>query len=381
MLASATMGSVAPYESAAGKRYRVRYRTPDHQERQKRGFRTKREAELYLASVEVQKARGEFIDARHAQALLGTLGDAWMASQAHLKPSSLVVMESAWRLHVKPVWGGKRLNEIRHSDVQRWVSSLSTKKSPALVHRSYGILANILDTAVRDRLLAANPARGVPLPRKIGKEHRFLTHQQVHDLAEACEPHDTLILTLAYTGLRWGEATGLRVKDVDLVRNRLNVNVNAVRVGQDVIVGTPKPHERRSVPFPAFLQPRLASATAGRAADDLVFPDQYGHHLITPTIKYNSWWDKALVAVGLPPMTIHDLRHTAASLAVSSGANVKAVQKLLGHKSAAMTLDTYADLFDDDLDDVADRLNQVVADSNVAKLWPQTKNKAPKSDD
>ena len=59
-----------------------------------------------------------------------------------------------------------------------------------------------------------------------------------------------------------------------------------------------------------------------------------------------------------PRVTAHDLRHTAASLAVSAGANVKAVQKMLGHKSAAMTLDVYADLFDDDLDAVAERLEE-----------------------
>ncbi len=71
-----------------------------------------------------------------------------------------------------------------------------------------------------------------------------------------------------------------------------------------------------------------------------------------------SWFLTALTAAGLPRPTIHDLRHTAASLAVSVGANAKAVQRMLGHASAAMTLDTYADLFDDDLDAVVDRLNQ-----------------------
>ncbi len=65
----------------------------------------------------------------------------------------------------------------------------------------------------------------------------------------------------------------------------------------------------------------------------------------------------------------HDLRHTAASLAISSGANVKAVQRMLGHKSAAMTLDTYADLFDDDLADVAERMNQGGVNADVGRLW------------
>ena len=71
----------------------------------------------------------------------------------------------------------------------------------------------------------------------------------------------------------------------------------------------------------------------------------------------------------LPQLTPHDLRHTAASLAVSAGANVKAVQKMLGHASAAMTLDVYADLFDDDLDAVAVALDHAASVASVGKMW------------
>lgn len=72
-----------------------------------------------------------------------------------------------------------------------------------------------------------------------------------------------------------------------------------------------------------------------------------------------SWFDTAAAAIGEPGLTPHELRHTAASLAVSAGANVKAIQRMLGHASAAMTLDRYADLFDDDLDAVAERLHGI----------------------
>jgi integrase len=65
-----------------------------------------------------------------------------------------------------------------------------------------------------------------------------------------------------------------------------------------------------------------------------------------------------------PRVTAHALRHTAASLAISSGANVKVVQRVLGHASAAMTLDVYADLFDDDFATVADKLSET-----VGKVW------------
>lgn len=75
-------------------------------------------------------------------------------------------------------------------------------------------------------------------------------------------------------------------------------------------------------------------------------------------------------------MTVHDLRHTAASLMVRSGANVKAVQNQLGHASAAMTLDTYADLFDDDLDLVGDAMNRMLLEKNVGKMWAKEKAEA-----
>ncbi|GAB3396903.1 site-specific integrase [Humibacter soli] len=365
------MGSIEPYESAKGRRYRVRYRKPDHSQGAKRGFRTKRDAELYLASVELKKAAGDYIDSASGRVTIGSLGAEWFATQTHLKPSSVAVMESAWRLHVKPRWGDVTIGSIRHSEVQAWVSALANggvdgarSKSPALVHRAYGILASILDVAVRDRRISSNPARGVNLPRKVSREHRYLTHQELRRLADACGDHGTLILLLGYCGLRWGEASALRVRDIDLQRRRVHVVENAVFVRGDIVVGSPKTYKRRSVPYPALLASGMAAAIAGKRPDDLVFPDRYGQHMVTPTIRYNSWFDRALDAAGLPHMNIHDLRHTTASLAISAGANVKAVQRMLGHASAAMTLDVYADLFTDDLDNVAHRLDQAARLSN-----------------
>lgn len=368
------MGSITAYESAAGKRYRVRYRKPDHSQTDKRGFRTKREAELFLASVETKKATGEYIDPTAARATVDRLGRVWLASRSHLKPSSAYVYESAWRLHVEPRWGTTMIGTIRHSEVQSWITQLSDgtdtqkPKSPTMVRRCHDILAGVLDTAVRDHLLPSNPARGVRLPRRSSREHVYLSNEQVAALLAACGPHALIVATLAYTGLRWGEATALRVRDVDTKRRRLSVVENAVYVNGAIVVGTPKTHERRSVPYPQFLSQPLVEACADKSRDGIVFDDGRGGYQKTPTMVTNSWWDRALAEADLPAMTIHDLRHTAASLAVSAGANVKAVQRMLGHASAAMTLDTYSDLFDDDLDAVADRLH-AVAISSVGKMW------------
>jgi integrase len=123
--------------------------------------------------------------------------------------------------------------------------------------------------ALRNRRVPANVARDARLPRKVARAHRKLSHQQVRDLATASGKHETLVLLFADTGLRWGEVTALRVSDFNLARRRIVVSENAVEVGRDTIVGTPKSHKRRSVAFPAFLGAALAAqatpkATAGR---------------------------------------------------------------------------------------------------------------------
>jgi len=369
------MGSVEPYATAAGRRYRVRYRTPDRKSREKAGFKVKRDAELYLASVEVKKATGEFIDVSAGKVTVRTLGAVWLASQTHLKPSALRVIETAWRVHVEPAWGDKAISELRHTEIQSWLSRMTTggprkPLSGAVVIRNYGVLAAILDNAVKDRLLPSNPARGVTLPRKAKKVRRYLTHEEVWKVATAAGEYSTLVLLLAYTGLRWGEVTALRVKHLDALRRRLTVAENAVALGSVIHVGTPKSHEARVVPYPQFLSEPIARLAEGKTRDMLILGDGVNHLKRPKTSSgQTSWFIRALAEAGVEPLTVHDLRHTAASLAISAGANVKALQRMLGHASAAMTLDTYADLFSDDLDAVSDALDTAVQRAVVGDRW------------
>jgi integrase len=179
------------------------------------------------------------------------------------------------------------------------------------------------------------------------------------------------VLRPGYTGLRWGELSALRVRDLDLERRRLSVNENAVRVGSELHVGSSKTHELRSVGFPNFLAEPLDELASGMEPRALLFGD--GDDPIQrprSSGASRSWFMRALTDAGLPRMTVHDLRHTAASLAIASGANVKAVQRMLGHASAAMTLDVYADLFDDDVDAVSAALDRARLTALVSKSRP-----------
>lgn len=346
---------------SAGKRYLVRYKKPDNTHAAKRGFRTKREAEDYLASVSVSITQQQYVNPGDARVTISELAAVWLEDQAAvLKPSSMHPLESCWRVHVQPRWGTIRVSAVRYSDARSWVTELSRTHSATMVIRAYGILATVLDVAVRDRRINENPIRGIKLPRKQPKRRVYLTHSQVELLATQAQMPE-LVLFLAYTGLRWGEATGLRVRDVDPQRHRAHVQENAVMVNGAIHTGTPKTHASRSVPYPDFLDAAIRANLRGKSFDQLVFGSGAAH-LRLPNSQ-DGWFAAAVrraqrIDPDFPRISPHDLRHTAASLAISAGANVKAIQRMLGHASAAMTLDTYDDLFDDDLDYVAEALSR-----------------------
>jgi integrase len=227
------------------------------------------------------------------------------------------------------------------------------------VRKVAGVLRGVLSLAVKDRRLHSNPANDLNCPLIGAKRRRYLTSLQVEELADAAKAGRVVVLVLAYCGIRRSEVAALRVRHIDLLRRRLMIEEGVTEVnGSKIVWGTPKSHERRSVPIPRSIVAELATHVAGKSRDDLAFAAPGGGVLRNRNAR-RGWFDAAATAIGVTGLTPHELRHTAASLAVSAGANVKAVQRMLGHASAAVTLDIYADLFDDDLDAVADRLEDV----------------------
>lgn len=355
------------------KAWMVRYAKPDGLPTKKRGFSTKRAAQEWATKMENAKLQGEFRPVSAGRIKIGEFGDRWLTHQSHWKPSSRRVNEIAWRVHVRPRWKGTPISAVLPSDVKDWIATMDLHSGPVTIERNYGILASILDAAVDDRLISVNPIRGrVKLPRRVERQHIYLTHDQVWALAGAAddknEDNRTLVLFLAYTGMRLGEVAGLRVSHYNAKRRRVSVAENATEVGSKVEVGTPKGHQVRTVPIPMFLVSALAEQCAGKGPEDLIFPGPNDY--LRPSHSETGWFEYARKRADLPRLVVHDLRHTAASLAVSAGANVKALQKMLGHKSAAETLDTYADLFDDDLEGVANALDAAVASAKCAQNVP-----------
>lgn len=374
------MGSIQPYETAGGRRYRVRYRMPDHTQTDRRGFRTKREAEVFLASVTVSMTRGEWIDPSNSRITVREWGEQWFTAQVQGKPATRSGYRYNLDHHIYPVWGERRLVEIGHAEVQDWVGKLSERLKPSTVKQIYLLLSGLMKFAIRDGRLVRNPCEFVRLPRIERKRKGYLTADQVAHVASFCGANADLVVFLSFTGLRWGEMAALRVGSVDFDRRRVAVDESVVELEGVMTWGTPKNHERRSVPFPDFLVGPLAARCAGRSLDAPLFTSANGglirngnfrHRVFEPAVRQAMEEDP-----GFPWVTPHDLRHTAASLAISAGANVKAVQRLLGHASAAMTLDVYAELFEDDLDAVAAALTHRVGASRVGKMWADPKTAA-----
>jgi integrase len=300
-----------------------------------------------------------------------------------VKETTRAKSASAWSAHVGPRWATTLASDVTPAGVRAWAAEVrAAGAGAATIENVLGLLRGVLAQAVDDRLIARNPADGVKAPRRTHSQRGYLSHEQVAHMAKetarrpaaggrgrrASVDHpqfETLVLFLAYTGLRWGEMAALRVASFDTRRRRISITEAFAEVSGRLVLDTAKNHERRSVPYPAFLQDALDELMAGKSNDALVFTGPQGAALRVNTFRRREFAPAVARCresdPRFPVITPHDLRHTAASLAISVGANVKSVQTMLGHKSAAMTLDVYADLFPDDLDAVAVALDQAVA--------------------
>lgn len=349
--------------------WRARYLTPSGAERSK-SFSRKIDAERFLTSLEAAKHTGTFVDPSLAKVTVASWAKTWLGGQAHLKASTYARYRGIVVNHIDPTWGHVELGKVTHADVQTWVTTLSRGQSAGSVRKIHRVLSLILGLAVKDGRLARNVAAGIRLPAATTGEKRYLSHREVAALArEIATPHGQskfvpaaerddsngrlVTLFLAYTGVRWGEMAALRVGLLDLSRGRAVIAQSVTPVqGIGLVWGTPKNKKRREVPIPAFLVRELEQHITNKAQSDLVFRGTRGGEVMRVS-TFRRRFALAGATIGYPGLHPHELRHTAASLAIAAGADVKVVQEMLGHATATMTMDTYGHLFKNRLDTVA----------------------------
>lgn len=375
------MATIEPYETKAGRRYRVRYRTPDRKQTDKRGFRTKRDAQSWAAENTVALNTGTWRPAAAGKITVNAAAQAWLqAKTPNVSPKTVTAYEQAVkRIETVGTIGATRLVNVDHEVVEQWITDLSAHTvrdgvamSPKTVRNTFSVLSSIMKRAVRDKRIPSNPCEGAELPKIIDKEQIILSPADVARMAGAAGDYADHVNALAMTGLRWGELAGLQVRDVDLAARRIRVNRQITENKGRLIEGPPKHDRRRTVPIVEPLATVLGERLEGKAGDELVFPTASGRAM-RPGNARRDWFDAAATAAGYPELTPHDLRHTFASVAISAGANVKALQQALGHHSAAFTLDEYGHLFPDDLDSFVNTMTAKFTDECGQKVGTDEK--------
>ncbi|WP_099024713.1 tyrosine-type recombinase/integrase [Mycolicibacterium palauense] len=303
------------------------------------------------------------------------------------KESTRALYANLSRRHLEPApFGAIRLDRLRPSDIDGLVLSLRARTKPgkgegaepvralsdSTIRQTYTVLRAALDDAVRDALLARNPAAQVRRPGVERQEARHLDGDAVTAVlraAEASRYHSALLL-IASTGLRKGEALGLTWERVDLDAGTLKVAATLGRINDRLVMTEPKTaRSRRTVPLSPAVVALLRKHKATQAAERLQAANQWQNSGLVFTTEVGGPVDPrnllrvievAARAAGVEGVGVHTLRHSAAVAWLEAGVHIKAVADLLGHSSIAITGDVYGHTSDDTARAAVEGLSKVL---------------------
>jgi len=337
------------------KRYKARVKVHGR-EVASRTFTRKRDAQIWH-DEQVRKLRmGDWIDPNRGKATVATVAADWLDARRSVKRRTHETDASNWRLHVEPAFGNLPVASVTPADVSAWLGRLATSGcAPASMNRYLATLRSVLNHAVADGRVTANAAASIKPPSgaHTRREGVFLTIEQLHDLADAATgPYAETVLVLGLAGLRWGELAGLQVQDRVSVPGRglrLQRSVLMSRQTGELFEDTLKNKRARTVPLVPELVPIVDRWADGKQPGDWLFGAPKGGPMSEANWQRSIRWSAATKAIGVPRLRPHDLRHTCASVWLGAGADPKVVQRILGHASAAMTMDLYGHLIDRNL--------------------------------
>jgi integrase len=342
-----------------GSSWQVRWRNASGK-RCTKTFSKKVLAEEYERKQRGLAYSGEVYDPTNARITVAELYPTWITTKGSLKEKTLLGYESTWRNIVAPKWGDVQVRNITFGQVKAWhatCTSISGKKlGPTKSREAYYVLSMILDHAVENGYLPRNPAKslngsGQRFLRKAdgGGSRNFLRQDELRAVANASGAYRDLVLLLGTVGLRFNEACGLKGEDIDLVGNKIHVRRTLSDLNGRFIEQLPKNGKIREVHLPEFLRAQLAERKLAAGDSGYVFTTPDGS--ITRHSNFSRRvWHPALQVAGIKKrVTIHDLRHTAASWLVDQGVNIMELCRMLGHSDASITLKLYGHLYDEDL--------------------------------
>lgn len=318
-------------------------------ERFSESFSLKTQARAWGLETESQFARGGLRDPRAGATAFAEWHDRWWRARV-VEPHTLRGDASSIKNHVMPYWASWEMRAITRMDIQSWIRTLVEKGAEAsAIKRAYNLMTSIMRAAVDDDVLAVSPCRNIDLPAIAVKPPQwFMLDQAQSVLDRLANPWKTMCLLGFYTGLRWGELSGLHRHRIDHRRSRLFVvEVNT----PSGIKEYPKSSKsRREVPLPPHVQEALDRHSRRLDRDALVFititKGRAGRCLRDGNWRKQTWWpavDEARYfdADGdqrpVPRFPPHSMRHTCASWLVQKGVSLYEVQHLLGHESFQTT--------------------------------------------
>jgi integrase len=337
-----------------GKGLRWRAVWVEHGTEKKKSFNSKDAATRHLAN---QITNGPA--SPNADLTIGELWPRFRSTKNRIGAGSQQAYDAAWEHHLKDRWEDVRAADVTAADLREWIPSLKTihGKPVSAAYEGYlmGVMKALLEHAVEATAITVNPMARIKRRKKKTKPRRYLTVAQADALLKAVKPNDLMVLFMLRTGVRRGEAATVTVADLDVRRQRVRIQSAIEGDGGE---GDTKTGEHRDVPVRGELLRRLQEAAKGKRRGDYLMPDPDGNAWTRH--KWRPVWNKVRGTTGIPDFDTHELRHTAVSWAIHAGANVKTIQRMVGHASAAMTLDVYGHLWDDELDDIVGRVDELL---------------------
>jgi integrase len=270
--------------------------------------------------------------------------DRWLASaKSRVRPSTYSLYATLVRTHIKPAIGYLLLAKLTPSTVQKFYATLESEGVSARTrHAVHSRLFTALKSAVRLGVLTRNVAEMVDAPRYLAPEVVPLSVVEVRTLLAAARSERlyALFLLAVHTGARQGELFALHVRDLDLKAGTLSINGT---MNEDGTISPPKTARgRRRIDLaPDVVKALEEHLKRNPTNDDLLFTSADGSALRKSNFIRREW-ASLLKKAGLPPTKFHTLRHTAATLMLSSSVHPKVVQETLGHSSIEMTMDVYS---------------------------------------